>query len=498
MYIEYAVKKNAGGSRIVSMTEDLTNYKTLYATRVKSLCENIYNDLIKIVTVQGYSGALASLSLSDAYDGDRSDSACDGSYDSFLSIETITDADGNEVDKNYGFSAFDFNFNGYTTASTFDGSPVGKTLVGDVVDCGYTCYTFLRFDTSDNADVQRYKYLFFQVVVQPDNTSPSAVGAAGGNAYASIQLYTSMCNDINEIDVSKIITTKGTLKVINATPSVYKGKSSTIKFAPLMQDSSIQQLCSAASYNTKAGISYLTNNNAVKDGRAISVIFMISMSKNHLYIAGKTVQDVNELGATASERIDFELTRYHSYPFVMSKYKPVDYWYVPELKTELSDYIPWVHIKTYDGVKANVPNGQSMNMFVTSNKSIKQPGAKNDDVCLCKWSANAGLLSNGSKATLYNNVVADKNKSEAVLLFGLNVTTSSPSAVMTGLFSSINGIYGVYGDGLAFGDVIAAVNSNNELVNMKILPHDFYYQPLTDSDNATGLISGLKIAIPYG
>jgi hypothetical protein len=498
MYIEYAIKKNEGGSRILSVNEDLTNYKTLYPARSKALCENIHGDLVKIVTAQGYSGALASLSLSNAFDGDRSDSACDGSYDSFLSLEYITDADGNEVDKNYGFGVFDSKFNGWSNASTYDGSPVGKTIDGDGVDCGYTCYTFLRFDTSEDASVQRYKYLFFQVIVQPDETV-GALGYVGGNAYASIQLYTSMCNDIGEIDVTKIITTKGTVKSINATPSIYKGKSSTIKFVPLMNDTILNQLCSVASYNTKAGMGASpSNNNAVKDGRAISVIFMISMSKNHLYIAGKTVQDVHKLGATPSERIDFELTRYHSYPFVMSKYKPVDYWYVPELKTELKDYITWVHIKTFDGMKSNVPNGQSMNMFVTSNKAIKQPGAKNDDPCLCKWSANAGLLSNGSKATLYNNVVADKNKSEAVLLFGLNVTTTSPSAVMTGLFSSINGIYGVYGDGLAFGDVIAAVNSNNELVNMKILPHDYYYQSLTDSDNATGLISGLKIAVPYG
>ena len=498
MYIEYAVKKNEGGSRILSVSEDLTNYNTLYPTRVKALCENIFNDLIKIVTVQGYSGALASLSLSNAYDGDRSDSACDGSYDSFLSQEFITDANGNQVDKNYGFGPFDSKFNGYTTASTYDGSPVGKTISGDGVDCGYTCYTFLRFDTSEDAAVQRYKYLFFQVIVQPDDTV-GGLGYVGGNAYASIQLYTSMCNDISEIDVTKIITTKGTVKSINLASSVYKGKSSTIKFMPLMTDGLINQLCSGAAYNTKAGIgAILTNANAVKDGRAISVIFMISMSKNHLYIAGKTVQDVSKIGQTPSDRTDFELTRYHSYPFVMSKYKPVDYWYVPELKTELKDYITWVHIKTYDGVKSNIPSGQSMNMFVTSNKAIKQPGAKNDDVCLCKWSANAGLLSNGTKSTLYNNVVSDKNKSEAVVLIGLNVTTSSPSAVMTGLFSSINGIYGVFGDGLAFGDVIASVNSNNELVNMKILPNDKYYQSITDSDNATGLISDLKIAVPYG
>jgi hypothetical protein len=498
MYIEYAIKKNENGSRILSVNEDLTNYLTLYQTRAKALCENVYNDLIKIVTVQGYSGALASLSLSNAFDGDRSDSACDGSYTSFLSVETITTVDGTVSDKNYGFGAFDSKFNGNTNASTFFGSPVNKQLTGDATNCGYTCYTFLRFDTSEDESVQRYKYLFFQVVVQPD-TSAGGLGFMGGNAYASIQLYTSMCNDISEIDVANIIATKGTVKSINVNPSIYKGKSSTINFIPLMTDTAISQLCTVAAYNTKAGTgSIQTNDNAKADGRNISVIFMISMSKNHLYIAGKTIQDVNKIDSANNSRIDFELTRYHSYPFVMSKYKPVDYWYVPELKTELKDYIPWVHIKTFDGMKANVPNGQSMNMFVTSSKMIKQPGAKNDDVCLCKWSANAGLLSNGTKATLYNNVAADKNKSEAVLLFGMNVTTSSPVAVMTGLFSSINGMYGVYGDGLAFGDVIAAVNSNNELINMKILPNDKYYQPLTDSDNATGLISDLKIAIPYG
>lgn len=446
---EFLTKTVSGISSPIGLNE--TEEEPLLRNRAKA----VFKDLVTILTAQEFDGA--PMALSPLCDISNSEFIQDyGPFNSFLEPLTV----------NESYLDFPLDSGAQQPFKTDDVSNFGARTVTQRK--GYSCAAYLKFNASivpDNDPIPAYLYV--QVTCVP------LLGA--GSRTPAYYVYFSLCNDTSEFTIDNFIGTAGK----------YQGG---ITGGPKVSAFSFRSSLNAIELGYTEGL-------RGSDGVKLSLIISMSSpetsaSGGHLLVMPKVETPVSD--PSLGDYINIQYNKANTV-FFMSRYEPIDHWY-NTAQEKIQGMLPWAVLSLKPGGTRYSSNaaGQSLNIFHTGTQLITASTSGAKDVCLLKLTASSATLSTSGGA-FYGNKISDKVKADAINLIGFNVQPTSAATVLLGKVSGVSGVYYVAGDGIPYGDVISAINTNNYNVNYIVLPAEPYTVGATD--NSVN-VNKLKLAIP--